>query len=396
MKKFLFIFLSIFVVSLVWCTTNSNQAIKLDSQKWEKLFNEQISNFQYIKDLEDFLSYDILSITEDKPFTSDFTFSAKFDENSSIRWWVDLFWSEIVQSRDLEFSDVDFKVNIENKIDNSEPLSLSWNISLLYKDNEMYANLHDLDVSMWEGNVVAKMYTLLWNLIIGNWIDLEVHSGWIIVLDENWNKNFPYIAEILKNVLKTEDAQTSPSFLWSVVELFDLINSYIDLWISTNELSLVNQEVLYFELSDWSVQKLFTWSFRGKESNFDMSFIVSEWWLEVSLYNIKEYNKDTLDYEDTEKQFMFSLKEDKKSEYLVMFESLNLQQKVIDLQGKIKYDDMVKFSADFVLDLPEIADWQWVSWKLDWSVIKHSWEWNKDDLELTGNVLSRSDILSSL
>ncbi len=396
MKKFLFIFLSIFVVSLVWCTTNSNQAIELDSQKWEKLFNEQISNFQYIKDLEDFLSYDILSITEDKPFTSDFTFSAKFDENSSIRWWVDLFWSEIVQSRDLEFSDVDFKVNIENKMDNSEPLSLSWNISLLYKDNEMYANLHDLDVSMWEGNVVAKMYTLLWNLIIGNWIDLEVHSGWIIVLDENWNKNFPYIAEILKNVLKTEDAQTSPNFLWSVVELFDLINSYIDLWISTNELSLVNQEVLYFELSDWSVQKLFTWSFHGKESNFDMSFVVSKWWLEVRLYNIKEYNKDTLDYEDTEKQFMFSLKEGKKSEYLVMIESLNLQQKAIDLQGEIKYHDMVKFSADFVLELPETVDWQGVLWKLDWSVIKHSWEWNKEGLELTGNVLSRSDILSSL
>jgi hypothetical protein len=39
---------------------------------------------QYIKDLEDFLSYNVLSITQDKPFTSDFNFSIKFDENSSI------------------------------------------------------------------------------------------------------------------------------------------------------------------------------------------------------------------------------------------------------------------------------------------------------------------------
>ena len=237
---------------------------------------------------------------------------------------------------------------------------------------------------------------LFWDLIVDTWVDLEVHSWWIVVLDENWNKKFPYIAWIVKNVLKTEDIQTSPDFLWSIVELLDLINSYIDLWISTNELSLINHETSYFELSDWAIQKLFTWSFQWKESVFDMSFVVSKKWLEVNLYNIKEYSEDALDYEDTEKQFIFSLKEDKKSGYLVEFESLDWQQKMIDLEGEIKYDDKVIFSSDFILESFESVAWQRISWKLDWSIIKHSWEWDKEIPELTWKVLLRRDILDSL
>jgi hypothetical protein len=68
------------------------------------------------------------------------------------------------------------------------------------------------------------------------------------------------------------------------------------------------------------------------------------------LYNIREYSEDILDYEGTGKQFIFSLKEDKKSEYSLKFESLDLQQKVIDLQGEIKCENGVKFSIDFVLE----------------------------------------------
>jgi hypothetical protein len=51
------------------------------------------------------------------------------------------------------------------------------------------------------------------------------------------------------------------------------------------------------------------------------------------LYNIKikEYDAD-LDYNDTDTEFMFSLKEDKKSEYSVNFESTKMQQKVVDLE----------------------------------------------------------------
>jgi hypothetical protein len=44
-----------------------------------------VDGFQYIKDLEDYLSYDILSITEDRPYSLDFSFSVKFDKNSSLQ-----------------------------------------------------------------------------------------------------------------------------------------------------------------------------------------------------------------------------------------------------------------------------------------------------------------------
>jgi hypothetical protein len=38
-----------------------------------------------MQDLENFLSYDILSFTENKPFNSVFSFSAQFDEKSSVQ-----------------------------------------------------------------------------------------------------------------------------------------------------------------------------------------------------------------------------------------------------------------------------------------------------------------------
>jgi hypothetical protein len=38
-----------------------------------------------MNDLSDFVSYNSLLITEGKPFTSDFSFLAKFDEKSSIQ-----------------------------------------------------------------------------------------------------------------------------------------------------------------------------------------------------------------------------------------------------------------------------------------------------------------------
>ena len=82
MKKNLFVILSLFAFALVWCTTN-NQVTEIDSQNGEQLFNSQVDNFQYIKDLEDFVSYDVFSITENKPYTSDWFLTVSFDKNSS-------------------------------------------------------------------------------------------------------------------------------------------------------------------------------------------------------------------------------------------------------------------------------------------------------------------------
>lgn len=396
MKKNLFIILSLFSVSLAWCSTSNNQVIKVDSLGWEQLFNNQVEKFQYIKDFEDFISYNVLSITENRPYSSDFSLSAKFDKNSSIQWWVDFSQKNFAKSHNLETSDIELNVKAESVEENTEPFDLSWSISLLYKDNELYANLHNLNVFMWEWNMVAKMYTLLWDLIIDNRVNLEVHKWWIVSIDETEDKILPHIVWNIKNVLKTEDIEYSPNFLSSLTETIDTINSHIDLWISTSELSLLNHEISYFELWDKSIQKMFTGSFQWKDSAFDLSFTTSKKGLEIHIYNMKEFNEDIQDYNDTDSEILFSIQENKKSEYSVIFKSTKYQQSVVDLQWEIKYSNTVKFSADFILEPLEIVAWQKISWKLNWSIIKQSWGSENSIPELTWNILSISEILSSL
>lgn len=404
MKKFLFIIFSSVAIFLAWCSSSDKQITKIDPQEWismnwvsiENSFSKQLDETQYMQDLENFLSYDILSFTENKPFNSVFSFSAQFDEKSSVQWWVDFFQKKVSKSRNEEISDIDFDVKAEKYGKWGEPFDFSWSLSLFYSDGEMYANVHNLHVFMGEGNVVAKMYTLLWDLIIDNRVNLEVNSWWIISVDENENKKLPYIIWTIKNVLKTEDIQSSPNFLGSVTELLDIINSYIDLWISTNGLNIVNQEISYFELGDKTIQKEFTWNFQWKESAFDLFLLVSKKWLEVYLYNIKEYNENMQTYQDIESEFIFSLREKEKSEYFFILQSMKDQQKLVDLQWKIKYDNMMKISADFVLEPLEIISWQKISWKLDWSILKEEWKWDEKMPELTGNVLLRSELLASL
>lgn len=404
MKKFLFIIFSFVAIFLAWCSNSDKQITKIDPQEWfsknwvsiENSFSKQLDETQYMQDLESILSYDILSFTEDKPFNSDFAFSAQFDEKSSVQWWVDFFQKKVSKSRNEEFSDIDFNVNVEKYGTRGEPFDFSWSLFLLYSGGEVYANVHDLHVFMGEGNMVAKMYVLLWDLIINNRVDLEVNSWWIILVDENENKKLPYIIWTIKNVLKTEDIQSSPNFLGSVTELFNTINSYIDLWISTNGLNIISYEVSYFELADKTIQKEFIWKFQWKESAFDLFLLVSKEWLEAHLYNIKEYDEDIQDYQDIESEFIFSLQEKEKSEYSFIFQSTKDKQKLFDLQWKLEYDDVMKFSADFILEPLEIISWQKISWKLDWSILKESWEWNEKIPELTGNILLRSELLALL
>lgn len=397
MKKILFIILSFFSVLLIWCTNSDKQVTKIDPQEWEQLFDSQVEEFQYIKDLNNFLSYNILSLTEDKSFTSDLYLSAKFDENSSLQWWAAFSQKKTSKTHNLESADIDVNIQVQKQEDDVEPFYLSWNISLLYKDNEMYANLHNFGMFMWEGNMAAKMYTLLWDLIIDNWVDLEVHSGWIISLDENENNRLPYIIWTIKNILKSEWInEDSPNFLNGIAELIDTVNSHINLWISTNELAMISHEISYAELSDKTIQKDFVWVFQWKESAFDLSFIASKKWLDVHLYNIREYDEDMQDYKSLDSELLFSIQEIKKSEYSVNFQSLKSEQKIADIQWKIKYMDKVDISADFVLEPLELIAWEKISWKLDGYITKKSGEIGEDFPELTGNVLSLSELISSL
>ena len=378
--------------------------MKIDPDKWisnewfsvKETFDQQIEQAQYMNDLSDFVSYNSLLITEGKPFTSDFSFLAKFDEKSSIQWGIDFSWKKVAKSRDLESSDVDLNIKAEKQWEDLAPFDLSWSVTLLYANNEVYANLHNLWVFMWEGNMVAKMYTLLWGLLVDNRVNLEVHSWGIITVDDEKNIKLPYIVWIFKNVLKTQDIEFGSNFLWSVVETIDFINSYIDLWISTNELKLLDYEISYFELSDKTVQKEFTWSFQWKDSSFDLFFLASKEWLEVRLFNIKQYDEEFLDYKDVDLEFFFSIQEESKSEYSVLFQSFKVKQKIVDLKWKINYADRVDFFADFILEPLEIVDWQEISWKLEWSIIKKMSKWDEEFPELTGNILLRNDLMASL
>jgi hypothetical protein len=75
---------------------------------------------------------------------------------------------------------------------------------------------------------------------------------------------------------------------------------------------------------------------------------------------------------------------------------LKYQQKIADMQWKIRYADNVKFSADFVLEPLELMAWEKISWKLNGYLTKKSWEISEEFPELTGNILSFSELLSSL
>jgi len=400
MKKNLFVLLSLATIIIAGCSDAEPVTIDAEnrvSQEWspvEQAFNKQVDETQYIQDLEDFISYNILSITEDKPYTSDFSFVAEFDEKSTIQWGIEFTQEKTSKTHDLESSEVEFNVTAEEKW--NEPFDLSWSATLLYKGNDMYANLHRFGLFMGEWNMTAKMYTLLWDMIIDKRVDMETQNGWIIEVDEDGDKRIPYTIWTLKNILETKNIQSSPDFLNSVAEMIETINSHIDLWISTNELALLNQKIEYSELSDQNIQKEFIWSFQWKDSSFDLSFIASKKWLEAHIYNIKEYDEDIQSYKDSDSEFLLSVQEDGKSKYSVTFQSTKRQQKVIDLQWEIKYADNVDFSADFVLEPLELISGQKFSWKMKWSITKKSWEWNKEFPEVTGDIVLFSEILSSL
>lgn len=402
MKKNLLALLSIATIIIAGCT--DTEVIKINSENWisnewlsaEKLFDKQIEQSQYIKDLENFLSYDILLNTEQKPFTSSLYFDADFDENSSVQWWLEFSQKKVLKSNSLESIDIEYDLDARKNWKDLEPIYSSWNVTLLYQNDQMYAYLHNFWIFMWEWNMPAKMYTLLWDMIKDRWVDLEVDNWWLVSVSTEEDKKLPYIIWTLKNILETKDIQSSPNFLNSVDEMIDVINLHINLWISTNELIIIDYEIAYSELWHETIQKEFTGSFQWKDSAFDLSFIVSQKWVEIHLYNIREYDDDIEDYKDMDSEFLFSLQENKKSEYSVEFQSIKYRQKVIDLQWKIKYSDDVKFSADFVLEPIELISWQKISWEIKWNIQKENLNGTENFPELSWEIMSINEILSAL
>ena len=401
MKKNLFALFLIPTIIIAGCTDSGVKINSEDrtSKEWlsvEQAFNKQLDETQYIKDLEDFFSYNILLNTDGTPYVSTFSFDVDFDEKSSVQWWLEFSQKSAIKSKDLEKIDMQFNLEARQNPSDSEPVYSSWDITLLYQDGEMFANVHDFVVSMGEGNMTAKMYTLLLDMIKDKWVDLEVNNWWIISIDKDEDVKIPYIIWTLKNVLGIEDVQSNPNFLNSVAEIIDIINSHIDLWISTNELSLISYEIQNSELSDKTIQKTFTWSFQWKDSAFNLSFTVSKKWLDVYFYNISEYDTDIQNYRNTDSGILFSIQEKGKSKYSVVFQSIKSKQKVVDLQWKIEYWDETEFSANFILEPIELMAWQKISWKIKGSITKTPRESKIEIPEITWDILSLSELLSSL
>ena len=216
-------------------------------------------------------------------------------------------------------------------------------------------------------------------------------------MDTNSDIKLPYIVWTLKNVLKSEWInENSPNFLNSVADLIDTINSHIDLWISTNGLKLLTKEIEYFELSDEIIQKIFTWTFQWEKSEFSLSFTASKNWLQIHLYDIWEFDEDILQYKSMDSEFMFSIQENRESEYSIVFYSIKAQQKEADFQWKIKYNDKLEIFADFVLEPLQLIAWQKISWKLKWNIVQYDWVDDNKFPKLSEETLLLSDLLSSI
>ena len=395
MKKKLLIIVSFLAVLLVWC--DNTKTIEVDTENWtsdewlsiEKVFDQQIDEAQYINDLDNYLSYKVASITENKPYTSELSISADLDDKSSFQWWIEFSQKKYSKTNNYETSNIEFEVNTTKS--QEEPFEASGEIDLLYQDGDLYANMHSFELYMGEWNANAKMFSLMWDLLKDKWIDLEVSDWWVISLDTTSDAKLPYIVWTLKNVLKSEWVnEDSPNFLNGIAELIDTANSHIDLWISTNWLKLLTKEIEYFELPDEVIQKVFTWSFQWDESEFSLSFIASKNWLQVHLYGIKNFDNIV------DSEYFFSIEENKKSEYSTEFYWIKSQQKVTNFEWKIKYSDTMEFSSDFTLNEVELIPWQKVSWKLKWNISQYNWVDDNKFPVLSEEILFLSELLSSI
>ena len=395
MKKKLLIIVSFLVVLLVWC--DNTKTIEIDTENWtsdewlsiDKVFDQQMDEAQYINDLDNYLSYKVASITENKPYTSELSINADLDDKSSFQWWIEFSQKKYSKTNNYETSNIEFEVNTTKS--QEEPFEVSGEIDLLYQDGDLYANMHNFELYMGEWNANAKMFSLMWDLLKDKWIDLEVSDWWVISLDTTSDAKLPYIVWTLKNVLKSEWVnEDSPNFLNGVAELIDTVNSHIDLWISTNWLKLLTKEIEYFELPDEVVQKVFTWTFQWDESEFSLNFIASKNWLQVHLYGIKNFDNIV------DSEYFLSIKENKKSEYSIEFYWTKSQQKVTNFEWKIKYSDNVEFSSDFTLNEVELIPWQKISWKLKWNISQYNWVDDNKFPVLSEEILFLSELLSSI
>ena len=390
MKKNIIISLSIIFCFLYGCW--NKQSTPLDdsnrkSENWlsiNETFNKQVDNAQYILDLKDFFQWN-----DNENIKT--IINAKFDEKSTLQWWFSFSNDKISIWKD-ENSEITFDIIANSAQNDKEPFETSWSLSLLYENDEVFVQLHNFWLFMWEENINAKMYTLLLDLIRDKRVNLEVHSGWIVQIDENSNPE--KLSENLKNIITISHEEWNTELLSNLSEFIKTINWYISLWISTKNLSINSpRKISYSELNDWTIQKEFTWYFKSEDSAFDFSFIANTKWIKINIFNMKSKNDEN--YEDIDSNFSLSIEEINKWEYKFDLESSKLKQKVIDCEWTIEYWDTVKITWNFILEPIELISGQKISWKLTWTVSKnHSGDFKLP--ELTWNILLFNELLNSL
>lgn len=365
------------------------------SENWlsvQQEFNNQIDNSQYFLDLNNFFSIDNVAKVQEKSLNSDIKLKADFDKDSTLQWWIDFSMNKINLWKD-ENSEIKFNIIANSIEETSDPFYSSWDLSLLYKNWNMYAQVHNFWLFMWEENMNAKMYTLLLDLVHDKWVDLEVNNWWIFSVNDEIDTL--QTIKTLQLILETSDIQWNQEFLSNISNFIENVNSYIDLWISSDNLSITSfDEIKYYELSDWIIKKLFAWSFLWSKSAFDISFIASSQGLDLYIYNIKTKDSEDEKFRDTDSDISFSINQKNKSEYKIEFQSLKSKQNVIDLKWTIEYSDKITFYADFSLKPLELIAGQKISWTLHWIFSKNLWDGIIS--EPSWEILSLSALLSSL
>lgn len=390
MKKNIIIWLSLLFCFLYWCWNKQPTPIddsNRKSENWlsiDETFNKQIENAQYLLDLQDFFQKNDNENIKTK-------INAKFDEKSTLQWWF-IFSKDKISIWEDENSEISFDIVANSTQTDKEPFETSWSLSLLYENDEVYVQLHNFWLFMWEGNINAKMYSLLLDLLRDKRVNLEVHNGWVIQIDQKSNPK--KLAKDLKNILTSSNNNQNSEFLSSLSEFIETINWYIDLWISTEELSINSpRDISYSELDNWKFQKEFTWYFKSKESAFDLSFIANTKWININIFNIKSKNDEN--YEDLDSDFSLSVKETDKWEYKFDLESSKLKQKVIDFKWTVNYWDIIKISWNYILEPIELISGQKISWKISWTISKNN-SWDIKLPELTWDILLFNELLNSL
>lgn len=416
MKKKISIILSVLLLFVAWCFDKNVNENLLEGDTPEILFHNQLQETQYLKDLNEFYSLDLLSLNEWKVFVSNTEIKAEFDENSPTQWWFEFSKEKLMRWNEYEKSEISFWLSTRSSDMSTTPFDASWSLTLLYQDDKMYANVHDISLDMGWDDMSSKMYSLLFGMLVNKWIDLEVENNSIISI--NRSSDMPYILSYIPTMLETIDIdqEWAPNFTLSLAVILDIINSHVDLWFSSEWLSLKSvQWVDYVTLDDWSIQKSFTGSFESIESAFDFSFVVSKKWIQLHLYNINPriewrevidgevvYNvKTPIDWiEAVNNEIIFNLQEDKKSEYNFDVKMLQDSQEITSATWKLEFKNWLKINANF--NLSSVMDTVWVIdnnqtiyWSLVWSINKKASNDNSKT-EISGDVLLLSDLLLSL